>query len=44
MSAARVRWGHEAVDGPKLPIRNIRYSVATGGKADVMLTSLNGRF
>jgi hypothetical protein len=32
------------VIGPKLPIRNVRYSVATGGKAYVMRTSLNGRF
>ena len=29
--------------GPKLPTRNVRYSVAMGGKADVTRAPLNGR-
>jgi hypothetical protein len=30
--------------GPKLPTRNVRYSVAMGAKADVRRAPLNGRF
>ena len=34
---------HESGSGPKLPTRNVRYSVAIAGKADATRTPLNVR-